>query len=110
MNRIAEDILEEMNITNDGLDIALGADEPKEELIFKEEVDSTPFTIVSTDERKTYFAVMGRYRITESTYTNLADFKSELKGFDWNRLVQIVLVLLESTGNMVNVNVKDNEN
>lgn len=62
------------------------------ELIKKTDVEGTPFMVVEIDEQ--FFGVMGQYRITE-IYDNYIECYSELSNFNWNRLVQIVMLMSE---------------
>lgn len=56
-----------------------------------EPIEGTPFTIV-TDEDK-HFGIMGNHRLTEG-YENIEECKKELLEINWNRLIQVMCVLI----------------
>lgn len=62
----------------------------KECLNFKQ-IENTPFTIVSEDEK--VFAVMGKYRLTEN-YKNAEDCEKAVTEITWNRLVQVMSIMI----------------
>lgn len=66
-----------------------------EELVTREEIKDTPFHIIGTEEG--FFGVVGKYRITEPNY-NKKEIEKELKKITWNRIVQIMLILIETEG------------
>ena len=43
----------------------LESKQKSEELVKREDIDKTPFTIISVDKGKTWFGTLGKYRITE---------------------------------------------
>lgn len=65
-----------------------------EELIEKTEVPGTPFTIIGINDE--YFGVMGKYRLTEKSETK-ALVEAELKQITWNRIVQVVSLLINQS-------------
>lgn len=67
-------------------------------LIERTEVKDSPFIIVSTEEG--HFGSMGKWRITEVMDT-VQGVKKDLEKITWNRLVQVVLLLIE-TQNEIN--------
>lgn len=64
------------------------------ELIIKKEIKDTPFTIINNTEDKTYFGVIGNYRITEM-YKTEAETEKELKKITWNRIIQVIQIILQ---------------
>ncbi len=64
-----------------------------EELITQEKIEDTPFHIIGT--KQGYFGAVGKYRITEPKKTK-TEVKKELKEITYNRIVQIVLILMQS--------------
>ena len=62
------------------------------ELLERHEVENTPFTIIGTEGK--YFGSMGKFRITEPKGTK-EEIEKELGEITWNRIVQIILLLLE---------------
>ncbi len=62
------------------------------ELVTKEEIKDSPFTVIGTDEG--FFGCIGRYRITEPVEDKKALIK-DLKKITWNRLTQVMLILIE---------------
>lgn len=63
-----------------------------EELISRTEIEGTPFTVIGIDNK--YFGVMGQYRITEE-YEDKEAVIAGLKEMNWNRIVQVILILKE---------------
>lgn len=63
-----------------------------EELIKREEIEDTPFMVITTEGKS--FGVMGRWRITEDK-ENEWQVKDELKKMTWNRITQVILLLME---------------
>ena len=66
--------------------------EVKEELIKRTEVVNTPFTIIETPEGK--FLAMGKYRLTEPM-ENMVELLAEANEFNWNRMVQVTMILIQ---------------
>lgn len=74
------------------------------ELIKRHEIKDSPFVVISTEGK--VFGTMGQYRITEPrTYDihdqeernfQITECENEIKKITWNRLVQVMLILLES--------------
>ena len=62
----------------------------KKELIKREDVKDSPFTIISLDGY--HFGVLGDYRITEKT-NDKKKLRQDLKKFTWNRLIQVMMIL-----------------
>lgn len=62
------------------------------ELVERIEVKDTPFTIVKVNGE--FFGTMGKYRITEPV-EDLEECKKSLEGFNWNRVMQVVMLLVE---------------
>jgi len=61
-----------------------------EELIKREEVEGTPFIIVTTENGS--FGVLGEFRITE--VKEIEVLREELRYVDWNKIVQVVMILI----------------
>ena len=68
--------------------------EKNKELISKEDVKDTPFTIISMNDENVHFAVLGEYRITEK-YDNKEKVKKEVQKVNWNRIIQVQMILIE---------------
>lgn len=62
------------------------------ELIKRDHVENTPFTIIELNGA--YFGTMGQYRITEPT-TDKEQLKKDLETFNWNRVIQVLMLLNE---------------
>jgi len=60
----------------------------------RHEIKGTPFTVISDGEGN-HFGVMGKYRVTESD-TSLKRVKAEVKKITWNRIVQVMMILIET--------------
>lgn len=73
---------------------ALKTDKPElnSELIKREDVAESPFTVITTEEGS--FGVMGQYRITEP-HKNKGKVIKELKKITWNRIIQVIMLLNE---------------
>ncbi len=65
----------------------------KEELIKREDIKDSPFTVITTEEGS--FGSMGKFRITE-LYKKPEEVKKELAKMTWNRIVQVMLLLMET--------------
>lgn len=63
-----------------------------EELIKREDIKDSPFHLISTE--KGHFVSVGEYRITELRETR-EQALDDIKDITWNRIVQIVLILME---------------
>lgn len=74
------------------MDIVSKAEEQKEELVKRVEVEDTPFTIVRVDGL--WFGTMGEYRLTEQ-FENFADCQDAVSKFSWNRVVQVMMLLVD---------------
>ncbi|AXH71922.1 MAG: hypothetical protein [Microviridae sp.] len=66
--------------------------EQGEELIQRDEVENTPFIMITINNET--FGTFGKYRITEMYHTK-QQCKVELMRIDWNRLVQITSLIVE---------------
>lgn len=67
------------------------------ELIKKEEIKNSPFTIVTKDGES--FGVMGNYKITENAKSK-KEIKKQLETITWNRIIQVVMLLDELKSNL----------
>jgi len=63
-----------------------------EELIERDEVENTPFVIITINNES--FGTFGKYRITE-TYHTKEQCRVELLKVDWNRIIQITTLINE---------------
>lgn len=79
--------------------------EENTELVKRYEIEDSPFTIIGlpTGEKKKekYFGVMGKYRVTLPNESKDA-IEAELKDVTWNRIIQVILILMET-----DLNIKD---
>lgn len=71
-----------------------------EELIHREDVENTPFTIMQIEDD--YFATMGKYRLTE-LHKDKEKLKKELTKITWNRIVQVVSVMIQHENEIKNL-------
>jgi hypothetical protein len=62
------------------------------ELIQREEIENSPFSIITTENES--FGVMGKYRITEPMNSK-EEVKKELENITWNRITQVILLINE---------------
>jgi len=60
------------------------------ELIQREDVKDSPFTIITINEES--FGAMGGFRITENTGTK-EEVKKDLEKITWNRIIQVMMIL-----------------
>ena len=65
-----------------------------EELITRKKVKDSPFEVIGLVEKKEYFAVLGEYRITE-VYDTERKAIDQVKKINWNRVIQVVMILIE---------------
>lgn len=72
------------------------AEEPKEELIIKTEMENTPFVIVTTGGKS--FGTLGKYKITEDYHTE-EQVEAELNRMTWNRIIQIIMLVHDTLTN-----------
>ncbi len=63
-----------------------------EELVKRQDVPDSPFTIVTTEEGS--FLTMGKYRISEPA--DLKEIIKESKKITWNRLIQVMMLVGEN--------------
>lgn len=94
-----------MNTTNE-ITLKKGdKNEEAEELIKRTEVENSPFEIIQVEDR--VFGIMGKYRVTEpyeDTEENLLKVKDELHEITWNRLIQVVAIMLENRNKIDELN------
>lgn len=76
----------------------------KNYLIEFTDVENTPFKIVSQENE--FFGIMGKHRITEK-YEDKEQLEKELRAFDWNRLVQVMVILTEELNKDVLTELKE---
>lgn len=91
-----------MNVIKNGqsenalLDIDQTDNKNSSELIKREEIEDSPFMIIETE--RDLFGVMGEYRLTEVyevTDDNRVKLREELKAISWNRVIQVIMLLVE---------------
>lgn len=71
------------------------------ELVKRHDVKGTPFVIVEMTEQEEIFGTLGKYRVTDKKEAvHMDGMQEELKEFDWNRLIQVITVLLAEQDNM----------
>lgn len=61
-----------------------------EELIKRNEIPKTPFTIISVEEG--HFGTLGKYRITE-IHDTYEEAKQDVEEITWDRIVQVIGLL-----------------
>lgn len=64
-----------------------------EELIERDDVENTPFQIITINKES--FGVFGKYRITEPYHTK-QQCKVELLNMNWNNVVKIMTLVVET--------------
>ncbi len=63
------------------------------ELVNREDVVNSPFSVVTTEEGS--FGVLGKWRITE-VHANKEIVHEELSVVTWNRIMQVISLVLEA--------------
>lgn len=68
------------------------------ELIEREQVDNTPFTLVTTDGGKSWFLALGRYRMTDlkTGIEAKVQLKELVRGKDWKLVLDTIVALTET--------------
>lgn len=64
--------------------------------INRKDIDNTPFTVITIS--KGSFVALGKYRLTELYKTEKEAIDEALK-VDWNRITQVILLLIEMNNN-----------
>lgn len=64
------------------------------ELIKRKEIEGTPFTIVTIEEKENFITV-GKYRLSE-TYKTTEEAEINAKTIDWNKIMQIIGIMIEN--------------
>lgn len=64
------------------------------ELVKRTEVPNSPFVVITTEEGS--FGTLGNYRITEISQ-DPHGLVEELEKFTWNRVVQLIGIILDNT-------------
>lgn len=60
------------------------------ELIQREEIKDTPFTMITIDGKS--FGAMGGFRLTEQS-GNKEEVKKDLAKVTWNRIIQVMMIM-----------------
>lgn len=55
-------------------------------------VENTPFNIITDNEDKLHFGVMGKHRITEKS-ENYEQIEKELKEITWDKIIQVIGIM-----------------
>lgn len=79
------------------------------EMVERENIEDTPFTVITVKETGEHFACLGKYRITEPVKTK-AECIKEVKKVTWNRIVQVILLMHETLGNDKIINLTQDRN
>lgn len=70
-----------------------------------EQIDKTPFTIVTDEEKKVCFGVLGNYRVTDQEKQgNEPKIREKLKKVNWENIVQVISIITELTIKKLNEN------
>lgn len=72
--------------------------EDNTELISRIEIEDSPFTVIVESlegQEQKIFGTIGRYRITEPM-DSVEEVKELLSTITWNRIVQVMLILIET--------------
>lgn len=62
------------------------------------QIEKTPFTIVTDEEKKICFGVLGNYRVTDKEEQgNEPKIQEKLKKVNWENIVQVISIITELT-------------
>lgn len=67
-------------------------DERNTQLIEREEVEGTPFTLIKHDEQ--WYILMGRYRLSEGMTKE--DALKNANTMDWNKILQVMTIIVQN--------------
>lgn len=81
--------------SNTPLDL-LKPDSRNTELLEKEEVEGTPFTIVKNEEL--WYILLGKYRLTEG-YEDKEEALKEANVINWNKILQVCIIIGKEVNN-----------
>lgn len=73
----------------------IGINKKAEELITREQIENTPFVIVSNKTEGKHFGMVGKFRVTEPN-ENYEELKEELVELSWNRITQVIGIIVET--------------
>jgi hypothetical protein len=74
-----------------------------EELVSRKDIKDSPFVVIGIKEKKQFFGVMGSFRVTE-VYKTEKEVETELSKITWNRIIQVMLLLLEQQESLTEKN------
>lgn len=74
------------------MEVVKKKNEKAKELIEREEIKNTPFTIIKTKGK--CFGVLGQHRITEE-FSTKEEVKEDLREITWNRITQVLMIVIE---------------
>ena len=77
-----------------------------EELVKRTELKDSPFTVVETDGK--IFGTIGNYRVTEEC-ESVEQCAEECLEINWNRILQVVMILQEKQVEISNLIKGENE-
>lgn len=64
------------------------------ELIKRTNIENSPFEVISFTEKNEHFGAMGEYRLTE-IYDTMEKAKEKVEQVTWNRVIQVIMLLIE---------------
>lgn len=69
------------------------------------DIENTPIKIVGNENE--YFAVLGKWRLTEEVYKTSEELEEKIKRTDWQLIMNVIGVMIEDFFN--NLNTEENE-
>lgn len=69
------------------------------QLIEKEEVEGTPFTVVKQDD--VWYVLMGKYRLDPTPFPTKVDAIKEALTINWDKIVQVAQIMIIANSNQM---------
>jgi hypothetical protein len=88
----------------------LDINEKNEELVQREYIDETPFTVVSHEN--SHYVLMGTNRMHNEPFKTKEEAIQNAKTMDWEKLIQVIFVVFQDLikNKQLEVNEKENGN
>lgn len=77
-----------------------------EKLIEVTPIEETPFAVLKHEDK--FYLVMGNYRLTSACKT-FEEAKEQAEDASWNRILQVIVIALENSKNIVDLEQKVKE-
>lgn len=76
-----------------------GPETKNTQLIEKEEVEGTPFTVVKQDD--VWFILMGKYRLDPTPFPTKKEAIRDARRFSWDKIVQVAQIMIIANSNQM---------